>query len=50
MKEIFVKTVAYKQDYILTIQFNDGFSQTINFKSFLFSSYHLDITKYQDLE
>lgn len=48
MIEYSVERVKYLGDFVLLIHFNDGTSQKINFKSFLFTSHHPDIRKYQD--
>ena len=43
-----VKSVTNLGNFTLNVLFNDGHSQIINFKSFLFSSHHPDVVKYQD--
>lgn len=48
MIEYSVERVESQGDYVLLIHFNDGTSQKINFKSFIFMSHHPDIRKYQD--
>lgn len=48
MNVIAVRNVNYLGDYALEIIFNDGHSQRISFKSFIFSSHHPDIKKYQN--
>jgi len=48
MNLVDVEKALYLGDYVIEISFNDGFKQTINFKSFLFSSHHPDVVKYHN--
>ena len=45
-----IMSVAYRAPYTLVVTFDDGHISTIDFKSFLFSSQHPDIIKYQDTD
>ena len=43
-----VKSATYINDYLITIIFNDGSEQTVDFGQFLSKSLHPSISKYLD--
>jgi hypothetical protein len=48
MNVVNVNSVSYLGDYVLKINFSDGHTQKISFKSFICASNHPDIEKYKD--
>jgi len=47
-KVINIEKAHYIEDYKIHFEFNDGVETTVDFESFIFSSVHPDIKKYQN--
>ncbi|MEA2051047.1 MAG: DUF2442 domain-containing protein [Campylobacterota bacterium] len=49
-KLISIEKAKYIDDYKISLMFNDGKKNIVDFKDFIFLSRHPDIKKYQDLD
>lgn len=50
MQELSVKQAEYITDYKLSLTFNDGKKQVVDFAPFVKKSHHQDIKKYQNMK